>query len=86
MPYSIAQKCVDYIFENILDYATDGIELGFIGGEPLLEFELIRRLYDYSHEKCPSIEQIFHATTNGTLLTDEMKTWFTNHKRILWLD
>ncbi|MBQ6775516.1 MAG: 4Fe-4S cluster-binding domain-containing protein [Synergistaceae bacterium] len=80
MPYSVAQKCVDYIFENIPDYATDGVELGFIGGEPLLEFELIRGLYDYSHEKYPNVEQIFYATTNGTVLTDEMKTWFTKHK------
>ena len=73
MTFDTAKKCLDYIFEHIPDYAVDGVELGFIGGEPLLEFELIRKMYEYSHEKYADVEQIFYATTNGTVLTDDMK-------------
>lgn len=80
MNFETAKKCLDYIFENIPDYAVDGVELGFIGGEPLLEFELIKQMYDYSHNKYPDIEQIFYATTNGTVLTDDMKKWFSDHR------
>ena len=47
MSLSVGKECFDYIFNNIPDYATDGVELGFIGGEPLLEFELIKNLYEY---------------------------------------
>lgn len=80
MSLSVGKECFDYIFNNIPDYATDGVELGFIGGEPLLEFELIKNLYEYSHEKYSDINQIFYATTNGTVLTDEMKAWITEHR------
>lgn len=80
MNFETAKKCLDYIFENIPDYAVDGVELGFIGGEPLLEFELIKQMYDYSHNKYPDVEQIFYATTNGTVLTDDMKKWFSDHR------
>ena len=80
MSFEVAQQCVDYIFENIPSYAVDGVELGFIGGEPLLEFDLIKRIYQYSHEKYPGIKQLYYATTNGTVLSQDMKCWFSAHK------
>ncbi len=80
MTFDTAQRCLDYIFNNIPAYAVDGVELGFIGGEPLLEFGLIKDMYEYSHKKYSNIEQLFYATTNGTILTDDMKNWFTAHR------
>ena len=32
-------------FLNIPDYATDGVKIGFIGGELLMEFVLLKQIY-----------------------------------------
>lgn len=80
MTFEVAQKCIDWIFSNIPDYAKDGVEVGFIGGEPLLQFQLLTDIYDYTMEKYPNTQKIFYATTNGSLLTEEMKVWFFEHK------
>ena len=79
MDLDTAKSCVDYIFTHIPEYAVDGVTLGFIGGEPLFEFELLRQLYEYTMEKYPNVKKVFYATTNGTLLTEEMKIWFREH-------
>lgn len=80
MPYSTAQNCIDWIFTHIPEYATDGVEVGFIGGEPLIEFDLLKKVYGYTCEKYPNVPKIFYATTNGTLLDDDMKQWFYDHR------
>lgn len=79
MSYNTACKCIDWIFEN-KPSDTDGIEITFIGGEPLLEFELEKRIYEYTYSKYENESFIFYATTNGVLLNDEMKQWFIEHK------
>ena len=72
-------KSIDWIFENVPD-DMNGIEITFIGGEPLIEFDLIKKVYEYTHEKYPDDSYIFYATTNGALLNDDMKAWFREHK------
>lgn len=79
MSYETACKCIDWIFANIPE-DMHGIEISFIGGEPLVEFELIKKIYDYTNSKYSGQEYIFYATTNGALLNDEMKAWFTERK------
>lgn len=80
MSFDVAKRCIDNIFETIPDYAKDGVELDLIGGEPLLEFDLIKSIYEYSHMRYPNIQQLFFATTNGTALTSDMKKWFAKHR------
>lgn len=79
MSYETACKSIDWIFANIPD-DMNGVEITFIGGEPLIEFELIKRVYEYTHKKYTNESFIFYATTNGALLNDEMMTWFIEHK------
>ena len=79
MEFETAKKCVDYIFTHVPEYAVDGVTLNFMGGEPLLEFELIKKIYDYAGKTYPQINKVFFATTNGTHLSDEMKEWFREH-------
>ena len=55
------------------------VEIAFHGGEPLLEFDLIRRICEYTWERTFKHRYFFFATTNGTLLNDEMKAWFTKY-------
>lgn len=62
----------------------DSIEIQFMGGEPLLEFPLIKEVSEwlwslYMDKKL----MVLFAPTNGTLLNDEMKAWFSaNRERI----
>jgi len=86
MTFTTAQKCIDWIFDNVPSN-MDGIELGFIGGEPLLEFELIKEVVDYTcHCKRSNNNKfIFFASTNGTLLDDTMKRWLIAHKNYVYL-
>jgi sulfatase maturation enzyme AslB (radical SAM superfamily) len=65
--------------------AFDEVEFDFIGGEPLLEFDLIRNTCERVWNNDFTKPYIFFATTNGTLLTPEMKKWFTTHRQQFWL-
>jgi radical SAM protein with 4Fe4S-binding SPASM domain len=84
MSLEVARQSVDWIFSHVPDYA-DGVEIDFIGGEPLLEFPLIKEIVSYVYSKQPDIPFIFFATTNGTVLNDDMKVWFTAHRSCFWL-
>ena len=59
--------------------ANKRMNVDFMGGEPLLNFELIKSIYDWTHTLDLPFEIIFSVTTNGTLLDDEKKEWFASH-------
>jgi len=80
MTLDTAKNVIDWIFDNVPDYATGGVEIDFIGGEPLLEFKLLKEIVAYTCSKKREHKYIFFATTNGTLLSNEMKEWFTARK------
>jgi radical SAM protein with 4Fe4S-binding SPASM domain len=61
------------------------VEISFIGGEPLLEFPLMQRVFEYVCELKPAVPHIFFASTNGTLLTEDMKAWFIERKECFYL-
>lgn len=75
--------------QAVSQYLTNGnydeIRIGFIGGEPLLEFNLIKELCEWTWSKNWPKKLIFYATTNGTVLTESMKQWFTANKKRFWL-
>jgi sulfatase maturation enzyme AslB (radical SAM superfamily) len=84
MSVDTARRSIDWIFSHVPGYA-DAVEISFIGGEPLLEFSLIKEITQYVCEKKPAIPFIFYATTNGAVLDDEMKAWFTARRDCFWL-
>ena len=83
MTCEIAMECVDQVCNHVEDGAT--IEFLFFGGEPLLRFELIKQVVRYVIEKQPKQKCRFFASTNGVLLTDDMKEWFRGKKDIFVL-
>ena len=54
----------------------------YIGGEPLLAFELIKKLTEYTIELCKKNDLIalFSTTTNGTLITKEVMDYLILYK------
>ena len=72
MPFEVAKKFIDYVFKNrtiegspFCDKDVRGLTLEFIGGEPLLEIDLIDQICEYFETKLNEIPydspwQLFH--------------------------
>ena len=45
MSWETAKKAIDFLYEHSVD--SEKIYIGFYGGEPLLEFELIKQCIEY---------------------------------------
>lgn len=58
----------------------DGIRFDLFGGEPLLQFDLIKELCAWIWETITDVKVDIFITTNGTLLDDEKKEWFKAYK------
>ncbi|MCL2052182.1 MAG: Cys-rich peptide radical SAM maturase CcpM [Lachnospiraceae bacterium] len=68
--WEIAKKAVDFFLAHSID--NPEVNIGFYGGEPLLEFSLLKRIIEYAKECFAGRKLTFNMTTNATLLTDEM--------------
>lgn len=58
----------------------DELQIDFMGGEPLVNFNLIRNIVEWLESDAIGVPWICFATTNATLLTDERKSWFKEHR------
>ena len=58
----------------------DELEIDFMGEEPLMNFPLIKNVVEWLENDAIAVPWICFATTNGTLLTDEIKNWLREHK------
>lgn len=64
----------------------DSVEIQFMGGEPLLEFPLIKEISEWLWSCSWEKELlVLFAPTNGTLLNEEMKSWFTANREKIQL-
>lgn len=81
MSFETAQKGIDFIINHSKNY--DEINIGFYGGEPLLEFDFIKQCVEYAENKADGKEIRFSMTTNGSLLTDEIVEFLYKHDVVL---
>src|SRR5689334_4768773 len=67
MPAGLARHAIDRAIHSLADGGT--LELGFFGGEPLLEADLVHELLEYAEQRCHRREQHLEPgiTTNGTV-------------------
>lgn len=77
MNFEMAQKCIDFLIDNSRD--EERVNITFYGGEPLLEFELIKKCVHYAKEISEGKTVGFNFTTNGTLFTKEIIEFFEQH-------
>ena len=61
----------------------DELEIDFMGGEPFMNFRLIKEIVEWLEEGAIDVPFICFATTNGTLLTDEIKDWLRQNKNAI---
>jgi len=62
---------VKELIDNIVKY-NRRFNIEFLGGEPLLAFDLIKKSVDYLESMNDIEVEQYVITTNGTILTDEM--------------
>ncbi len=71
MSLDVAKKAVDLVLKKSGN--KKNVEIDFFGGEPMLNFEVIKKTVAYAHEKQREYKKQIHftITTNGTILDDE---------------
>ncbi|MCL2248948.1 MAG: Cys-rich peptide radical SAM maturase CcpM [Oscillospiraceae bacterium] len=77
MSMETAFKAVDFYVANSVGRDTSTV--GFYGGEPLLEFELIKCIVEYAEKKFFGKNLKFPITTNGSLLTPRIAEYLSSH-------
>ena len=79
MTKEVAQRSVDWLFDN--SFETKDLSIIFFGGEPLLNFPLIKKVVAYSLLKTQSENKKIHfsITTNGTLLNPGINHYLNKH-------
>ncbi|WP_195430404.1 radical SAM protein [Clostridium sp. D46t1_190503_E9] len=77
MDITTAKRAVDFLIDK-----SDSEQLGvcFFGGEPLLNFVLIKEIVSYCHEKEINKKFNFSMTSNGTLLNKEIEEFIIENK------
>lgn len=70
MSFETAKSCVDFLYEHSAD--VNVVNISFYGGEPLLNFETIRKVVEYANNKFSSKKIAYSMTINGSLLTDSV--------------
>ncbi|ALO14131.1 Anaerobic sulfatase-maturating enzyme [Salinivirga cyanobacteriivorans] len=58
----------------------DSLNITFFGGEPFLNFEVLKFVVNYANSQYPKYKINFSATTNGTILTEEIITFLEQNK------
>lgn len=69
MSKEVAFKAIDFLMENSSGQCE--LSVSFYGGEPLLNFDLVKACVDYCREYYPCRMPQYHITTNGLLLNRE---------------
>lgn len=65
--------------EMMADNGYDAVEFDLFGGEPFLEFNKIKEIYDYILTLNSNKKYALFASTNGTLVHGEIKEWLKTH-------
>lgn len=71
MDWKVAKRAIDFLYEHSGN-SDNEILIGFYGGEPILEIDLIKKCVEYAKKLFRDKDVQFNLTTNATLLNDEI--------------
>lgn len=79
MTFDTARRAIDFLMEHA---TFPSVIITLIGGEPLLEFALIKRIVPYAKEagEKHNREVTWALTTNGTLVDESMLKYFAQNQ------
>ena len=71
MPFSVGKQAIDFLLEKSV--GRENLELDFFGGEPLMNWDVVKQIVEYARSKEEEYGKKFRftITTNGMLLDDE---------------
>ena len=88
MSFEVGKRAFDFLIEN--SGTRRNLEVDFFGGEPSLNFDVVKRLVEYAREIEGKHNKNFRFTytTNGMVLTDDMIEFLNKemHNVVLSLD
>ena len=72
MSFEVGKRALDFLIEN--SGSRRNLEVDFFGGEPLMNFDVVKRLVEYARsiEKKKNKNFRFTLTTNGVLVDDDV--------------
>lgn len=72
MSLEVGKKAIDFLIQN--SGARRNLEIDFFGGEPLMNFQVVKEVVHYARSKEKEANKNFRftITTNGVLLNDEV--------------
>lgn len=77
MSWTTAKKCIDYLYDHSKD--SDQVTISFYGGEPMLNYELIKQVVDYAETKFFTKKILYRMTFNASILPNEAIDFFIEH-------
>ena len=88
MSYEVGRQALDFLMDH--SGGRTNLEVDFFGGEPLMNWDVVKRLVAYAREQEPKRNKRFRftLTTNGMLLDDEVIEFANRemHNVVLSLD
>ncbi len=71
MPFEVGKKAIDFLIKH--SEGRHNLELDFFGGEPLMNFDVVKQVVEYARKEEKKYNKNFRftITTNGMLLTDD---------------
>ena len=81
MSWNIAKRSLDFFIKHSTN--SDELNVGFYGGEPLLNFELIKKCVCYLKNNIQGKKITYNLTSNATLINkDQMKFFIENNFQV----
>ena len=77
MTFETAKKAID-IFNDHTGYDEE-LYIGFYGGEPLMNYKLLKQCVEYAEESMRDKKINFSMTTNATLITKRVSEFLIDH-------
>lgn len=79
MSSEVGKKAIDFVIAN--SGSRKNIEIDYFGGEPLMNFGIVKEITEYAKEQGKIHDKNFRftITTNGILLNDEVKEYINKN-------
>ena len=84
MSFEVGKKALDFLIAN--SGSRQNLEVDFFGGEPLMNWQVVKDLVAYGREqeKLHNKKFRFTLTTNGVLLNDEVMEFCNQVRWAMW--
>lgn len=82
MSPDVAKKLID---QEFADKSYDSFMIQLFGGEPFINVDVIKQIYEYTSQKYPNLNFHIFIMTNGTLITPAMEEWLAARKNHITL-